>query len=293
MSNQQRRGGGPNASVECECPLASLGNTQSLDTQPYHHPLSSSPLDPQAYINLDSNNSGLLTTRSTGNNSNKEHSNNDIVGGHMYPLSRSSSSSLDQNTPSYLPPPRRGEYRPMRPRTYTPIDSLLASAAYNHQRQSRLSPIIGQHSQRATPNSYAHRVSSNERHTADVNRYFLEEKMDALYIQGAIRNSPAAALLRNSDSNNQSDSTERYYLENENIDNIYHYYPQHTNSNHILDSQSPNILRRASSPSSGSDRYLIDRIRSSPSVNPSYNNRLTEIRSPDHMLNSRNVMNSR
>lgn len=33
-----------------ECPLASLGrNTPSLDTQTYHHPLSSSPLDPQVY----------------------------------------------------------------------------------------------------------------------------------------------------------------------------------------------------------------------------------------------------
>lgn len=33
-----------------ECPLAQLGrNTPSLDTQTYHHPLSSSPLNPQVY----------------------------------------------------------------------------------------------------------------------------------------------------------------------------------------------------------------------------------------------------
>lgn len=42
MSHTSRRG--------IECPLASLGrNTPSLDTQNYHHPLSSSPLNPQNY----------------------------------------------------------------------------------------------------------------------------------------------------------------------------------------------------------------------------------------------------
>lgn len=42
MSHSSRRG--------IECPLATLGrNTPSLDTQTYHHPLSSSPLNPQVY----------------------------------------------------------------------------------------------------------------------------------------------------------------------------------------------------------------------------------------------------
>lgn len=42
MSHSSRRG--------IECPLALLGrNTPSLDTQTYHHPLSSSPLNPQVY----------------------------------------------------------------------------------------------------------------------------------------------------------------------------------------------------------------------------------------------------
>lgn len=42
MSHTSRRG--------IECPLALLGrNTPSLDTQTYHHPLSSSPLNPQVY----------------------------------------------------------------------------------------------------------------------------------------------------------------------------------------------------------------------------------------------------
>lgn len=44
MSHTSRRG--------IECPLASLGRntpTHNLDTQSYHHPLSSSPLNPQVY----------------------------------------------------------------------------------------------------------------------------------------------------------------------------------------------------------------------------------------------------
>lgn len=106
--------------------------------------------------------------------------------------------------------------------------------------------------------------------------------MDSLYIQGAIRrnaNTPSSLTRNQSGSSN---NTERYYLENENIDAIYNFchaaaavttLNSHNNSsskassshNDCLDSSSPNLLRRASSPeTSGSDRYLIDRIRGSP-----------------------------
>ncbi|XP_055639188.1 uncharacterized protein LOC129777133 isoform X2 [Toxorhynchites rutilus septentrionalis] len=280
MSHPQRRG------APVECPLASLGrNSPSMDALQYHHPLSSSPLDPQAYqmsrkspiLGIDSNiytaETSLVTNHANSNGCKKEKV---LENGIM--LSRSSSSSIEQNT-SFLhqpPPPtvnRRVDYRPLRPRTYTPIDALLTNTYQHHQ---RLSPVM-MNIQRNHVNYQPEEQALTSLSEAD--RYFLEEKMDSLYIQGAIRrnaNTPSS-LTRNQSSS----STERYYLENENIDVIYNFchstagvaaLNSHNSSskassshNDCLDSSSPNLLRRTSSPeTSGSDRYLIDRIRSSP-----------------------------
>ncbi|XP_062712054.1 F-box/LRR-repeat protein 7 [Aedes albopictus] len=283
MSHQQRRG------APVECPLASLGrNTPSMDALQYHHPLSSSPLDPQAYqmsrkspiLGIDSDiytaETSLVANHPTTNGCSSDKA---LENGNM--LSRSSSSSIDQNAP-YLhqpPPPnvnRRGEYRPLRPRTYTPIDALLTNTYQHHQ---RLSPVLME-----LQRNYGNYPREGQSLTSlsEADRYFLEEKMDSLYIQGAIRrnaNTPSSLTRNQSGSSN---NTERYYLENENIDAIYNFchaaaavttLNSHNNSsskassshNDCLDSSSPNLLRRASSPeTSGSDRYLIDRIRGSP-----------------------------
>ena len=126
MTHQQRR------VAPVECPLASLGrNTPSMDTRQYHHPLSSSPLDPQAYqmsrsspiLTLDSDlypsdcgkpdqgpPDGLAPDGGGGGSGGGANGNGSL-------LSRSSSSSLDQ-TGSFLrqalplplhPPPTNGQ----------------------------------------------------------------------------------------------------------------------------------------------------------------------------------------
>ncbi|XP_039448231.1 F-box/LRR-repeat protein 7-like [Culex pipiens pallens] len=279
MSHPQRRG------APVECPLASLGrNTPSMDALQYHHPLSSSPLDPQAYqmsrkspiLGIDPDIYTAETSLVTVGSSNGCKSDKTIENGAI--LSRSSSSSIDQSA-SYLhqpPPPavnRRGDYRPLRPRTYTPIDTLLTNSYQHHQ---RLSPVMMDIQRGYQPDGQP--LAS----LSEADRYFLEEKMDSLYIQGAIRRNATtpSSLTRNQSSS--SNNTERYYLENENIDAIYNFchsaagvaaLNSHNSSkassshNDCLDSSSPNLLRRASSPeTSGSDRYLIDRIRGSPAA---------------------------
>ncbi|XP_053670313.1 F-box/LRR-repeat protein 7 [Anopheles nili] len=316
MTHQQRR------VAPVECPLASLGrNTPSMDTRQYHHPLSSSPLDPQAYqmsrsspiLTLDSDlyppdSGGLLPAVNCKGEPPSDGTGTDGGGGGGGSrLSRSSSSSLDQNgsflhqTLSLPLPPHppatvnghghRRAYRPVRPRTYTPIDALLTNTYQQHHQ--RLSPVL-----RGAPQGGYHHA--DEGHApglgglSEADRYFLEEKMDALYIQGAIRrnaNATPSSLTRNQSSS--SNNTERYYLENENIDAIYNFCRRNANAGGpsgsvaahnahnasskassqaqsqggdcLGDSSSPHLLRRASSPeTSGSDRYLLDRIRGSP-----------------------------
>ena len=292
MSHTSRRG------PPVECPLASLGrNTPTLDTQTYHHPLSSSPLDPQVYqmsrnspiLNTDviiysssrnnnqSNNNQNNNNNNNQNNNNQNNNNNHQVNSssnsdrdqkttissvsdsQIYHLSRSSSSSMDQSS-SYAMrrdlEPR--VYRPPPPREYTPAMHIESLLSYHE----RLSPVSVE---RNNPNNYLlDDIKDNTTETSSVvvvnhnDRYYLEEKMDSLYYQGAIRNLPTMRQQKNSHMN-----TERYYLEKEDMDNICH-YP----SSNRMDDESPNLLRRPSSPSetSGSDRYLIDGMRSSPAI---------------------------
>ncbi|ETN60845.1 f-box/leucine rich repeat protein [Anopheles darlingi] len=343
MTHQQRRG------APVECPLASLGrNTPSMDTRQYHHPLSSSPLDPQAYqmsrsspiLALDSSDLDYVPDGGAGGKVDQGGSvltdgpvpdggrngagpgggggvaNGAGGGSGGSLLSRSSSSSLDQSGPYMHPPPpppnghhvaHRRDYRHIRPRTYTPIDALLSST-YHHQQQqqqqqqhARLSPVL------RVPQGGFHHPDEPPSHglggLSEADRYFLEEKMDALYIQGAIRrnaNATPSSLTRNQSSS--SNNTERYYLENENIDAIYNFCRRNVNggSGHsvhnvsskassaaqsqvdCLDSSSPHLLRRASSPeTSGSDRYLLDRIRGSPAFHSPRTTHLKVVGSTD------------
>uniref|UniRef100_A0A182P5S2 F-box domain-containing protein n=1 Tax=Anopheles epiroticus TaxID=199890 RepID=A0A182P5S2_9DIPT len=351
MAHQQRR------VAPVECPLASLGrNTPSMDTRQYHHPLSSSPLDPQAYqmsrsspiLTLDSDlypsDAGVLLSSGCGSSSKAEPGPPDGIvsdsgggstggagsggggggGGGGSLLSRSSSSSLDQSG-SYLrqalplpplhPPPtvnghhghHRRDYRPVRPRTYTPIDALLTNTYQQHHQ--RLSPVL-----RGPQPGYHHHPDEPPGGPvlgglSEADRYFLEEKMDALYIQGAIRrnaNATPSSLTRN--QSGSSSNTERYYLENENIDAIYNFCRRNVNGGpsgggsvaahnahnasskassqgpvECLDSGgSPHLLRRASSPeTSGSDRYLLDRIRGSPAFQSPRGTHLKAVGSAD------------
>ncbi|XP_055387653.1 F-box/LRR-repeat protein 7 isoform X2 [Condylostylus longicornis] len=125
MTHQTRRGAPP---PHLECPLASLGRSSNTPTssglelnhQAYHHPLSSSPLNPQIYHQMsrqspndDDDTDEILytSTSSSGqyqelngiiNNSNSQ-SQNDSSGMEMYTLSRSSSDSIEPSpAPSSL-----------------------------------------------------------------------------------------------------------------------------------------------------------------------------------------------
>ncbi|XP_037036987.1 F-box/LRR-repeat protein 7-like [Bradysia coprophila] len=182
MSHTSRRG--------IECPLATLGrNTPSLDTQTYHHPLSSSPLNPQ-----------------------------------VYQMSRKSPIFQQEFEMYHLPNTQNivDSQQPRSTRNHTEIESLLSF-------HGRLSPVVERETHPYTRNDHVVIVN----HQKD--EYLFNDKMDSLYI--------------NDDANLNSTATERYYLEHSLC------------SSNSLDNNSPNYLKRASSPSetSCSERYIIDR----------------------------------
>lgn len=244
-----------------ECPLASLGrNTPSMDTtQTYHHPLSSSPLNPQVYqmsrkSPLLSITDDIIYTSTRNNNSKNDSTNLSSTSDcsdyrQLYnniPSSRNNdNSNLTQSSSSSLSSTEYNKQSvPPQIRNYTPLDSIL-------QYHDRLSPVDEQ------SNSYClnqHNISndnlrnSNSNHNNNISRdqYFLEEKLNSLYIHDAI--------IRHHPTNN----SERYYLE-ENMDNMCS-YPASSNGHE-------DYLLRGSSPSetSGSDRYFMNRgARQSP-----------------------------
>lgn len=240
MSHSSRRG------PPIECPLASLGrNTPSLDTQTYHHPLSSSPLNPQVY--QMSRKSPLLNIGSddiiySSSNQLKENNESQDVYTDSNNTSNVNQPYASRNSHSqrpYIPPPLRN---------YTPIESILAY-------HDRLSPVA-ERSAGAYHLDDLQEDNSRNNNVVIVNhhdQYFLEDKMDSLYTM------------------QHSANTERYYLE-DNMDNLGSY----SAPTHRIGNSSPAFLRRASSPSetSGSDRYLINRgARKSPAIlsNSSYN----------------------
>lgn len=218
-----------------ECPLASLGrDSSSMETAKiFHHPLSSSPLDPQVY--QMSRQSPILDLKPTTNN-------------------RSTVSVTQQ--PQHI--------SPIKPLTLPPPPPTLRSSGssnhgpttklYHHMSQSSTSSVeqYGMRSQHpssynnhrsrsSTPNhsktSYRlsdhDRCSSNTDSQSESNQYYINNKINSYYLENALT------------------SSERYYLE-DNI-NMCHY--PNSNNKHIQKS-----IRRASSPSetSESDRYMIE-----------------------------------
>lgn len=252
-----------------ECPLASLGrNTPSMDTtQQYHHPLSSSPLNPQVYqmsrqspllsisnniiYTSNRNNSNInINSNATESTSNHKSSTSDCVE-YRQLYNNKNNSNLAQSSPSSLSS-SSNEYKqtaavpPPIIRNYTPLESII-------QYHDRLSPVDERSSQSNSYclNQHNNITNDNLRNTNNNNsnnrdQYFLDDKLNSLYIHDAI--------IRHHPTNN----SERYYLE-ENMDNMCS-YPTSSNGH-------DDYLLRASSPSetSGSDRYFINRgARQSP-----------------------------
>lgn len=269
MSHQTRRG------PPVECPLASLGrNTTALDTQQqYHHPLSSSPLNLQVYqmsrkspdLSIDTDD--IIYTSTTVSQQiggeNHSHCGNNLP--EMFHLSRSSSSSMDQAYDMRRNPQvnQSSRHRPVPPRNYTPIESLLQF------RETRTPSAYilpandtndGSHEVPKGNSGNGNGVNVNGRRSVPPNsssisngQYFLEKKMDQLYIQGAIRGLPLG-----SEANHFQN--ERYFLEDD-LRNLCEF----NGSDRLHESH---ILHRPSSPSetSGSDRYLLDRTQGSPAA---------------------------
>lgn len=283
-----------------ECPLASLGrNTPSLDTsQTYHHPLSSSPLNPQVYqmsrksplLNIGSASDCMYTSSTSSSNINQstqqdhsadsevlsQHYNfpspmNSNVAQHLTAYNKNSPTHrLTNNNPSQINSGLQRHQHPLRPppqRNYTPLDTIIA---YHNE---RLSPVA----ERASSSAYHYSSHNREtdhsrRHNNNVvivnhhDEYFLEDKMDSLYIRSGAIPHPSSSHS-NSNINNRT-TTERYFLE-DNMTNCGAY-----SVSSRLESDSPNFFRRTSSPSetSGSDRYLIGREnRASPAILSSHN----------------------
>lgn len=244
MNHQIRRGPPP-----VECPLASLGrNTPALDTQSYHHPLSSSPLNPQVYqmsrkspnLSIDETDDIIYnSTASTRHKINENDRHNETS--EIYHLSRSSSSSIDQSSyeihqdseninnntvinnskttqqiNSYISPTTSG-ITPIRQlsttRNYIPIDSLL-----KYQEHSTNSPSYLFENIQNSNDDKSNNGRERNYDTTDImivnhhDQYFLEKKMDSLYIQGAVRGLPLG-----SEANHYKN--DQYYLE-ENLNNI-------------------------------------------------------------------------
>lgn len=269
-----------------ECPLASLGHNASRLDQSYHHPLSTSPLDPQAYQMLRKSQESPILSLDVDK---IRYTAGKRPPMDTFPPPRHASTPLDNNT-TFL---SRRDLLRLRNQTYTPIDSILPSY---HQ-------ATGQ----SFEDSAAAAAATIHHEITDVERFFLGDKMASLIIDSAIRNKKAANTNNSSSSNNhQSSSTtttngnncgsnrsstlddvdrienaDRYYLEQQDSGNdggggTYNYYSIPTGQ---VNGYSPNLRRRASSPdTSGSDRYFLDRLRGSPAF-VSRNAKLTSIKS--------------
>lgn len=264
MSHPSHRG------TTTECPLASLGrNTPSLNPNLYHHPLSSSPLNPQVYertrkspilqikrkdnVMVTTNNEHLNQTNqishyfhqkhkqlqsphssssSTSNNNNTNNSNN-LGNTKFFHLSQSSSSSVEK-VPYGI---RRNTKNSLITTSHPQMDSVLTY----HERSS------------PSPKSYLledqldldHSSSNND---SQSEKYFVQDiKLMNKFYENNINGVGDTSLL------NQNNS-EQYYF-GDNID-MCHYS---SNNNFLKNSL---VKQRPSSPSetSESDRYLLEQI---------------------------------
>ncbi|XP_061394773.1 F-box/LRR-repeat protein 7 [Musca vetustissima] len=239
MSHQTARRS--QAPTSLECPLASLGRNSAavMDTlnglhQPtFHHPLSSSPLDPQVYqMSRKSPNLSIDTDTEPIYHSNSNDPAEDTVDGLVEPTNNNGNPTNANNnaTQTGAPPPPNQLYNLSRSSSHSSNTNRLV----RHQ---------------AVRTSAAPNVNANG--TGRNSQYYLEKKMESLYLGSAIRGLP----LGSEASNYQS---ERYYLE-DGLRSMCNF----SDDNERL--QDPHLIHhRASSPSetSGSDRYLLNRTNS-------------------------------
>lgn len=236
-----------------ECPLASLGHNSPSDHQPYHHPLSSSPLNPNVY-QMSSRTSPLLNINPDGIiQYTSVHEIDD------FNQTNDGSNSNCNNDGEYVN--CGASYRHQMSCDYTNEDSVSISYQQEDEdsgsatnlrdikrdrinKKNRINPIGYQiENVNTIDNCYNNQPPSET--IGHSEQYFLENKMRTFFIE------ENAANYRNKFPYVKND---RYYLENCNINNR-------------LENMSPNYLRRPSSPSetSESDRYLIERTpRESP-----------------------------
>lgn len=262
-----------------ECPLASLGhNPPSLD-QSYHHPLSTSPLDPQAYQMLrKSQESPILNLDAQAICSPAETKRTNIraTDSNTFPPQRNNASTPSYDSSALL---SRRDLQRLRNQTYTPVDPVVRM----------IQPVPLQRGR----STFALDTTNEPPDMTDVERYFLSDKMASLIIDSAIRN---GKIIKNGNNNNNhsnhssnhnnsgnsnhnsaSDTDRIDYLDQDNSDGCYNYYNV---TNAQVNGYSPKLRRRPSSPdTSGSDRYFLDRLRGSPAF-VSRNAKLTSIKSP-------------
>lgn len=270
-----------------ECPLASLGhNSPSSDHQPsYHHPLSSSPLNPTVYQRtsplLNINADGIIqytgaheTDESNKSTDEASTSDNQQQSPQSNDIDRTNSSGC--NNSEYVNC-SNGNYRLQMPcyanagDTYRVDGDGIAGAASSRSNGSLKLRERNEAKNRVNAIDYAidgnssldecythnhHRSSSRTDPTiGHTEQYFLENKMRAFFIQESGRSNGSSSSVGGGGGSKKFShvKSDRYYLEN--------------NLNNRIETMSPNYLRRPSSPSetSESDRYLMERTsRESP-----------------------------
>lgn len=273
-----------------ECPLASLGhNSPSSDHQPsYHHPLSSSPLNPTVYQRtsplLNINSDGIIQYTGGAHETDESNKSTDEASTSDNQQLSQQSNDIDRTNGSGCKNSEyvncsNGNYRLQMPCYATAVDSSyrvdgdgLAGAASSrcigsmklrerNDAKGRVHAIdyaIDGNSSLDECYTHNHESSRTDTIIRHTEQYFLENKMRSFFIQENGRSN--GRTVRNGNNGGECKSkkfpyvkSDRYYLEN--------------NLNNRIETLSPNYLRRPSSPSetSESDRYLIERTsRESP-----------------------------
>lgn len=257
-----------------ECPLASLGhNTPTLDNhQGYHHPLSTSPLDPNAYQMLrKSQESPILSldtdkirhsdgSRARTHASIAPNLNDSLPQLYLQHLNASSTPEQKESSSAFL---SHCDLQRLRNQTYTPIETVLRGS-YPHANM----PPPHLHRRGQSTFNLDDDPSFHDGLT-DVERFFLGEKMSSIFISNSMRNESTSSgdsgTNRSSGKgtkNSSANNSRNFSAEGDQDDrSIYYSIP----NGQINEYNSPAGRRRVSSPdTSGSDRYFLDRLRGSP-----------------------------
>lgn len=188
-----------------ECPLASLGRTPSLD-QSYHHPLSTSPLNPQAYQMLrKSQESPILSLDADKIRFTAARRPAAVVlngGDQTYPPPRHHASTPSDGSAASLL--SRRDLQRIRNQTYTPIDSVLPS----YQQATTAAGKAAAATIQQAPFNESSSVAIGLHHEiTDVERFFLGDKMASLIIDSAIRSNNNRSQRTNSSNSSSSNNT--------------------------------------------------------------------------------------